>query len=278
MIKAVHSLTAFAYRKGERMITSMDNQIVKDLSRLIKKSKVRKDQRSFVVEGRRLCNEAPEEWIKHLYVSESYLNKKKHLEELELCPYILLSDRVFAKVSDTKTPQGILAEIKMPSYTLDKMIRKDKTLLLILEGIQDPGNLGTMLRAGEAAGVTGVIMDKETVDLFNPKTIRSTMGSIYRVPFLVADDLPKTLTDLKKRGVSLYAAHLKGAKDYDEPDYTGPCGFLVGNEGNGLSDKVAKLADTRVRIPMRGKVESLNAAVSATLLMYECNRQRRQSR
>jgi len=134
-----------------------------------------------------------------------------------------------------------------------------------------------MVRTGEGAGITGVIMNKTTVDLFNPKTIRSTMGSIYRVPFIVTADLAETMNDLKQQGVSLYAAHLKGQYAYDEEDYTKASGFLIGNEGNGLSDEIADLADTYIKIPMEGQVESLNAAISASLLMYEANRQRRKS-
>jgi TrmH family RNA methyltransferase len=120
-----------------------------------------------------------------------------------------------------------------------------------------------------------VILNRTTVDLFNPKTIRYTMGSIYRVPYFITEDLPGTLQDLRRRGVKLCAAHLKGQIAYDETDYTGATGFLIGNEGNGLSDEAAGLADTWVRIPMAGQVESLNAAVSASLFMYECSRQRR---
>ena len=104
------------------------------------------------------------------------------------------------------------------------------------------------------------------------------MGSIYRVPFMVVDDLAETMNQLKQNGISLYAAHLKGEHSYDEEDYTNPCGFLIGNEGNGLSDEIADLADTYIKIPMEGEVESLNAAISAALLMYEANRQRRKNR
>lgn len=117
-------------------------------------------------------------------------------------------------------------------------------------------------------------MNRTTVDLFNPKTIRSTMGSIYRMPYLIADDLLAVTKELKSRGIALYAAHLKGTDAYDG-DYTAACGFLVGNEGNGLSEELCACADACVRIPMGGQVESLNAAVSAALLMYECCRQRR---
>ena len=132
-----------------------------------------------------------------------------------------------------------------------------------------------MVRTGEGAGITGVIVNQTTVDLFNPKTIRSTMGSIYRVPFFVTKDLAGTISLLKEQQVNVYAAHLKGTLSYDEPDYKKKTAFLIGNEGNGLSDEIADLADTYIKIPMQGQVESLNAAISASLLMYETRRQRR---
>lgn len=187
----------------------------------------------------------------------------------------IVGDSVFKQISDTQTPQGIMAVIEMPHYELADLLDGDRTHLLILESIQDPGNLGTMLRTGEGAGITGMIMNSQTVDLYNPKTVRSTMGSLYRMPYYISDDLEDTINLLKEKGVKLYAAHLKGTLSYDEPEYTRACGFMIGNEGNGLSDQIADMADTYIKIPMEGKVESLNAAISATLLMYECNRQRR---
>lgn len=264
------------------MITSTSNQQMKNLSALLKKSKERKTQGVFVAEGPKMCFEAPRELVKAVYVSESFLEDagaESHL--LAYCnegahiPYEVVADSVFRGISDTQTPQGIMSVVQMPQYELQDLFAGERTLLLVLESIQDPGNLGTMLRTGEGAGVTGVVMNRTTVDLFNPKTIRSTMGSLYRVPFFVADELTDTLLAIKKQGVRLYAAHLKGTMSYDEPDYCPPSAFLIGNEGNGLSDEIAGMADTYIRIPMQGQVESLNAAVSASLLMYECNRQRR---
>ncbi|MBR3811516.1 MAG: RNA methyltransferase [Agathobacter sp.] len=266
------------------MITSTSNQQMKQISLLLKKSKERKNTKSFVVEGPRMVAEAPAGSLKAVYVSESFENdveNKVLLSELKSkCAqanalYETVADSVFKSVSDTQTPQGVLAVVAMPEYSLEDVLAKEKTHLLILESIQDPGNLGTMVRTGEGAGVTGIIMNKTTVDLFNPKTIRSTMGSIYRVPFLVTEDLPALMKTLQEKGVSLYAAHLKGEHSYDEEDYTKACGFLIGNVGNGLSDEIADLADIYIKIPMEGQVESLNAAISATLLMYEANRQRR---
>lgn len=220
-----------------------------------------------------MAEEVPMEWLEKMYVSESFQRENEGF--LTRFEYEVVSDSVFKAVSDTQTPQGILCLVKKPEYELSQLLRGDKTHLLVLESIQDPGNLGTMLRTGEGAGISGVIMNQTTVDLFNPKTIRSTMGSIYRVPFFVTKDLEETIGDLKKQGIKVYAAHLKGTMSYDEPNYKGPTAFMIGNEGNGLSDAIADLSDTYIRIPMEGQVESLNAAISATLLMYETNRQRR---
>ena len=147
--------------------------------------------------------------------------------------------------------------------------------MLITENVQDPGNLGTMFRTAEGAGVTGILMSKNTVDVFNPKTIRSTMGSVYRMPFLYTEDIKESVELLKRQGISCYAAHLKGKDFYEKSDYTQPTAFLIGNEGNGLSEELADTADTYIKIPMGGKLESLNAAMAAGILMYEANRQRR---
>lgn len=263
--------------KEKDMITSMANQQMKNLAALQKKAKERKNQGLFVAEGPRMCLEAPREWISAIYVSESYLEDEKRKKELQAFDfsYEVVADAVFRSVSDTQTPKGIMTVVKKPEYRLEELLDGEQTHLLILENVQDPGNLGTMMRTGEGAGITGVIMSHTTVDLFNPKTIRSTMGSLYRVPYFITDNLQDTLLWVKQQGVHLYAAHLAGQKSYDEMDYTAACGFLIGNEGNGLTDETAHLADDYIRIPMAGQVESLNAAMSAGILMYECSRQRR---
>ena len=263
------------------MITSTSSKQIKNLSALIKKAKERRNQGVFVVEGTRMFYEAPKERLRNVYVAESFYADDKNKSEMDT--YMegqqekleVVSDSVFRQISDTQTPQGVMAVVEMPHYELSELLKGDETHLLILESIQDPGNLGTMIRTGEGAGITGIIMNNQTVDLYNPKTVRSTMGSLYRMPYYISNNLEDTIDILKGKGVRLYAAHLKGTMSYDEPEYTGACGFMIGNEGNGLSDEIANMANTYIRIPMEGKVESLNAAISATLLMYECNRQRR---
>ena len=195
--------------------------------------------------------------------------------ELRKHGYTTVTDDVMKSMSDTQTPQGILCVVKQPSCVIEDIMGNKKShLLLILEGLQDPGNLGTIFRTSEAAGVTGIIMSRETVDIYNPKTIRSTMGSIYRVPFIYSEDLYTDLDKLRTHGISVYAAYLTGSVSYDKCDYRSDTAFLIGNEGNGLSDKALSHSDTRVRIPMEGSVESLNAAVSAAVLIYEAHRQR----
>lgn len=263
------------------MISSTTNKQVKYVNALIKKAKLRREEDLFVAEGLRMCQEIPKERIHTLYISESFQKNSecgaltagvRHVE--------IVTDEVFKALSDTQTPQGILALVKQYHYTLEEVTKihsksNAPAHLMILERLQDPGNLGTIIRAGEGAGVTGILMDKDTADIYNPKVIRSTMGSVLRVPFVYTDNLKVALTELKRKGIHLYAAHLDGKHSYDKEDYTGNVGFLIGNEGNGLSDEIAAMADTYIRIPMAGRVESLNAAVAASVLMFETARQRR---
>lgn len=257
------------------MITSTSNPQIKNLILLEKKAKIRKEQGVFLAEGRKMLKEAPRERIQKIYVSEAFLLQEENQELLRGREYEVLSDKVFKAVSDTQTPQGVLTMVSMPSWSLEDILAQSNGSYLFLESIQDPGNLGTMLRTGEGAGITAVIANASTVDLYNPKTVRSTMGSIYRVPFLAVENFKETIQKMKDDGMKCYAAHLKGSKMYDMPDYRRICGFLIGNEGNGLSDEIAALADEYIKIPMAGEVESLNAAIAATILMYEVNRQRR---
>ena len=253
-------------------ITSNSNQQVKNLIQLQKKAKERTVQDVFIVEGPKMYQEVPQDHLVHTYVSESFYNKNKKLFEGRQ-QVTLLSDRVFESVSDTKTPQGVLCLVRQYHYSLADLC-KGQPLLMILENLQDPGNLGTILRTAEGAGVTGILMTRGCVDLYNPKVIRSTMGSIYRMPFYYTDDLKKDIQFLKEQGVCLYAAHLKGTGTHDRQDYCRPSAFLIGNESKGLTDETAEQADVYVRIPMCGQVESLNAAVASAILMYEANRQR----
>ena len=185
----------------------------------------------------------------------------------------VVTEEQMKKLTDTVTPQGILCVVRQPSYTVEDIINHPgHRLLMILEDIQDPGNLGTIFRTAEGAGASGIIMTKGCADLFNPKVVRSTMGSIYRVPFFVTDDIEQTISLVKNAQIEVFAAHLKGEHFYDEIEYK-DAAFLIGNEGRGLKDSTASLADTYIKIPMSGELESLNASMAAGILMYEHNRQ-----
>ncbi len=251
------------------MITSVQNQQVKTILKLQKSIKERRKRGEFVVEGMRFVSEIPEQSLIKVYATGEYIKAHPMAGDVEE-----VSENVMGQMTDTKTPQGVVAIAKMPSYTLESILERDEGILLLLENLQDPGNLGTILRTAEGAGVSGIIMSKETVDIFNPKVTRATMGSIFRVPFLYVDNLSDVLPKLRENGYMSFAAHLQG-KDIYEEDFRGKCAFFIGNEGNGLTDELTSQAEKKIKIPMRGKVESLNAAIAASLLMYEARRQNR---
>ena len=272
------------------MITSLLNGRIKQLITLRDKSRARNKEGLFLAEGFKMFEEAPLGQLKEVYVSEVLwrelekdAEKSRTWKKLNACReqgifMEQLSEEVFRKVSDTQTPQGILFVMDQLFYELETLIKQAvirqkeggrAPLFLMLEDIQDPGNLGTMIRTGEGAGVDGVIMSRGTVDIYNPKTIRSTMGSLYRVPFLYVEELAPAITLLQQSGIRVYAAHLNGKQYFDELSYEGGSAFLIGNEGNGLRRETADMADTCLKIPMEGKRESLNAAVAAALLLYQ---------
>jgi TrmH family RNA methyltransferase len=271
------------------MITSDTNPQIKELVKLQKNARYRKKSSLFVVDGIKLTGEAASYGkLRRVYIRESlYLREWQGKTEKEIaeqfshrdCPVEveLVADKVFDGMADTVTPQGILGVVQMPSYSLEEMLSCENGLFLLLDDIRDPGNLGTMLRTCEGAGAAGVILSKESVDVFNPKVVRATMGSIFRVPFLYVEDLPETIESLKERGVLVYGTLMEGSKVYHKVDYRKPSGVVIGNEANGISPNVLEKLSGRIRIPMEGKLESLNAAIAAALVLYEAKKQRETS-
>lgn len=266
-------------------ITSASNPRIRHLVELRKKAKTRKEEGIFLIEGTRLCMDAPPSFIKEAYVTQRWLQgaSAKDRAALDAHPVTVVTDEIMAKAADTATPQGILCVAKIPSYSREALLGSregtprsaKKPLLLVLEDLQDPGNLGTIFRTAEAAGATGILMSAGTADLFNPKTVRATMSAIFRMPFLVSSDLRAELAALRRLGIKSYAAHLQGTRSYDALPLAGPAAFLIGNEGNGLTDRLAEAADEKIIIPMEGGAESLNAAMAAGILIFEAARQRR---
>ena len=263
-------LSFFSKKLVKIMITTNQNKQVKRILKLKKSARERRKEKLFIVEGIRMFEEIPEDRLYKTYVTEEFL--EAHRELFQKKNPELVSSQIMKELSDTMTPQGVLALVKIREFHMEQLARND-ALLLVLENLQDPGNLGTILRTGEGAGVTGIIMSRDTVDIYNTKVIRSTMGSIFRVPFVYADDMNEVIRFLKKNQITTYAAHLDGT-NYTKEDYNKGTAFFIGNEGNGLSRELTRAADHMIRIPMNGKVESLNAAMAAGLLMYEARRQR----
>lgn len=261
------------------MISSGANTKVKQVILWQTKAKERREAGIFLTEGLKLFQEAPIQTIQEVYITGSMLEAAQRQPELrcrlEKTGWETVTDEVFAKMSDTQTPQGILCVLRRLAYEPEQLFDRPSPLLVLLEDIQDPGNLGTIMRTGEGAGVTGVIMTRGTVDLFHPKTVRATMGSIFRVPFLFVEELGEIIGKLHERGIRTYAAHLDGERYYDSFSFREGTAFLIGNEARGLRRETAELAQHYLKIPMEGELESLNAGVAASLLMYEANRQRR---
>lgn len=269
------------------MITSRNNPQLKKVRALIEQGKERKKTGLFVIEGTRLVSEAQANLIESIYISESLkasefdlfaelserldgdfaereTDNGKSIKELLEPKVEIVSDDVFKTLSDTVNPQGILAVVRQPSYNLDDL--KNFSKYIILDDIRDPGNLGTIVRTSEAAGAA-VIMSPNCADIFNPKVIRSTMGTIFRVPFLKCELVP-AIEKLEADGTKVFAAALDGAVFYNEVKQAESNAIIIGNEANGISRDVLEAADCRIKIPMKGKVESLNAAISAAILMY----------
>ena len=258
------------------MISSISNQQVKEITKLQKQPKYRKASSLFIAEGFKMLKEAAENGcLVKTYISEFVLEKKH--ESLEwLCkefPYETVSDQVFRQLSGTVTTQGILGIVKQPSYSITDILDDKKHIWLLLDDIRDPGNLGTIMRTAEGAGMSAVIMGKGTADLFNPKTVRSTMGAIFRMPFVYVDDITEIIKQIKDNGYSVYGTAMAGSIAYDKADYTKGAGIVIGNEANGIQDSVLECITGSINIPMDGKLESLNAAVAAAVVMYEAARQ-----
>ena len=202
-----------------------------------------------------MFSEIPDDQLVATYVSESFAEENKYAFKGE--NFELVSDSVFKKISDTVTPQGIMAIVEKNAYTLDDIIenvnnnitQKGRSCVVVLDRLQDPGNLGTIVRTGEGAGISGIIMSSGCADIYS--------------------DLPEAIETLKENSITTYAAHLKG-EEYNKGVFEKNVALLIGNEAKGLSDEVSGKADRLIKIPMEGKVESLNAAIATAILMYQC--------
>lgn len=244
-------------------ITSTENKIYKQTKKLLSRSE-RNKTKLFIAEGQRIVEDAVSANVaEYIFVSENYDGTMYDL------PTYQVSNKMFAALSDTETTQGIIAVCRMINYDIEEI---DCDTLLVCDGVSDPGNLGTLIRTAECSGAGGAVLLKGTVDPYSPKVVRSTMGSIFRVPvyFADADVLKKHLSDY-----SIVATVLDGSKDLYDIEFPEKTAVVVGNEAHGVSREVADMAQIRTLIPMCGNSESLNASVAGSVVMYEIFRQKR---
>lgn len=242
------------------MITSVKNQQIKTWAKL-KQRKYRKEQGLFIVEGEHLVEEA----LKSDWELETIVIKENFEPNFDLSNHLVeaISDHVFAHLSETKTPQGILAIVKMREEEEYK-----KNRLLILDAVQDPGNLGTMIRTADAAGFDAIILGGGTVDLYNDKVIRASQGSIFHIP-IIELSLETAVDQLKESGVSICASTLERAVPVQTIEWPEQVGLIVGNEGSGVNQTLIEKSDLLVHIPIYGKAESLNVSIAAGVMMYQ---------
>jgi len=242
---------------------------------LLEKRKARHKEHRFVVEGPHLVEEAGD-----LVSFAVYSERLPILEKLQKkgIDCYKVSREQFADVSEVETPQGILAVVKEKKYELKDVLKDSNPLVVFCVGVQDPGNLGTIIRTADAVGASGVVLSRGTVDLYNSKVIRSTMGSLFHLPIVQVEDASEAIEYLKGRKIRMIATDNKAEKDYFSAEYKGPSAILVGNEGAGLEKGIADLADEAVKIPMPGKAESLNVGISTAVVLYEAYRQRKYGR
>ncbi|MCL2873853.1 MAG: RNA methyltransferase [Defluviitaleaceae bacterium] len=258
------------------MIQSGSKNLFKKLVRLNDK-KARNESGLFVVEGEKFVKDIGYGFdITEYIFSEGYLAKNDfaafdHLNS-NICH--VFSDDDFARISDTVTPQGILAVVKQKTYSFNDIISNDDPFIIIGENINDPGNMGTVIRTADACGCDGVVFTEQSADIYNPKVIRSTAGSLCHLPVIQGQSLLDVVSILKQHQVKIIAASLKGEFLPYDVNLSRGVAILLGNESGGLTIEAEEMADVLVKIPMVGKAESLNASVAGGVLMYEVVRQR----
>ena len=237
------------------LITSINNQTIKELDKL-KQKKYRDSEQKFLIEGEHLVEEAEKSGVLEKII---LLENSEYPSKLEK---IYVSKNVMKKLSSLDTPPNIIGVCKMLSR---KELGKK---VLLLDDIQDPGNLGTIIRSSVAFNVDSIVMSLNTVDLYNPKVIRSTQGMIFKIN-LIKDDLERVIEKLKSKNIPIYTTNVNGGENIKNINSTDSYGLIMGNEGNGVKDEISTLADRKIYIPMNSKVESLNVSVAASILLYE---------
>ena len=259
-----------------QVISSKENELIKHIKKL-KDKKERDLSNEYIIEGIKLIQEAIQEKakIKQIIICEECEKAEAIPKEImyEVARYecIYITKKLYNYLTEVKTPQGILSVIEKESN--EKNIDYTQEIIVALDGIQDPGNLGTILRTVDSIGLTQILVSKDTADSYNPKVVRSTMGAIFRVKVIECEDLEKTLKEIKKHKFEIVVTSLQTKNSIYDIDYNKKV-IVIGNEANGVQEKIQQLADKKVKIPMLGKTESLNASVATGIILYEYVRQK----
>ena len=255
------------------IITSKENESIKNIKKL-KEKKYRDETNCYIIEGIKLIEEAIEENAKiEKIVVCNEINEdfsKELLYKIAKFDVLYVSKNIFKLLTDVLNPQGILAVIRKKTNTI---IDFSQDFYLILDNIQDPGNMGTILRTADSINLNQIIIKQGSVDCYNPKVVRSTMGAIFRVNIIESNDMIKTIKELKKHKIKIYATDLKTDKNIYSVNYK-KAAVIIGNEANGVSKEILDLADEKIKIPMLGKTESLNAGVATGIILYEMIRKK----
>lgn len=255
------------------VLKSKDNPKIKELAKLISSKKERSSQNAFVIEGIKLLTEAFKEHAEILCVFAATQAIEKYREALSpvisKCDFYEITDEIARKVTDTQTPQGVFAVIRSMFNGIDAVDENDNKIL-VLNNIQDPGNLGTLLRTADAVGIDAAILCENCCEVYNPKVVRSTMGSIFRLKIIHEDRFESVSDWFKQNGIESFAAVVNTkAESIRSISFPKKCAAVIGNEGNGLSEQHASLCGRRLTIEMKGNTESLNASVAAAIIMWE---------
>ena len=253
-----------------QIITSKDNESIKNIKKL-KERKFRDLNNEYIIEGIKLIKEAIQEKaiIKRIVICEECLANNviddKLLYEIAKYDCLYVNKKIFESITDVSNPQGILAIVEKNNK---KPINYGEDIIVVLDDLQDPGNMGTILRTLDSANLSQIVVSKDTVDAYNPKVVRSTMGAIFRVNIIEANNLVETLKEMKKNKFKIMCTDLKAKKNIYEIDYNKKI-LVIGNEANGISKEILDIADEKIIIPMLGKTESLNASVATSIIVYE---------
>ena len=251
------------------MISSTKNNIIKQIIKL-KTKKEREKTGLAIIEGERFIDLIPENTKIEYYVfSQSYANKNNVFEKFKNYKIYIVSDDIFKKLSETVSPQGIMAICNIKKYSFKDLDIKNNSFFVILDRVMDPGNLGAIIRSADALGVSALILSKGCVDLYNDKVLRSTMGSLFNIPIIENCEIDEFLEKLKKENFNIICTHLKGAKSPFEINFSGKIALIIGNEANGVLDKYVNLSNEIVKIPMIGKAESMNVSIASSIIFYE---------